>query len=123
MTETAVPAPKALPDIRDVFLDDALRDMGFAPKAGADGKTLLAEMCQECHNANLDPTLSRDRFRVDQLDQMSRAERDLAIARIRLPLDTRLTMPPTLFRTVTADERQLMIDELSKDPPNYLPGN
>src|SRR5262249_11422170 len=68
-----------LPDIRDVFLDGGLRDMGFAPKMGLNGRTLLAQMCQECHNANLDPMVSRDKFLVDTLAQMSRAEKDEAI--------------------------------------------
>jgi hypothetical protein len=103
-----------LPDIREVFLDAGLRDIGFAPKLGGDGKTLLAQMCQECHNANLDPGVSRDNFRVDQLSMMSRAEKDLAIARLKLGTDTRLVMPPPLFRTITDDEKQSMITELQQ---------
>lgn len=103
-----------IPDIRDVFLDDALRDLGFAPKAGIDGRTLLAQMCQECHNVGLDPGVTRDRFLVDQLDQMSRDEKDLAITRLDLGIDTRLVMPPTLYRTITDDERKAMITELQK---------
>jgi hypothetical protein len=104
----------SLPDIREVFLDSALSDAGFAPKPGADGKALLVEMCQQCHNANLDPTITRDRFLVDGLASMSRAEKDLAIQRLDPNLTTRLRMPPTLFRTVTDAERQAMIAELQK---------
>jgi hypothetical protein len=103
-----------LPDILDVFLDRGLRDMGFAPKANLDGRGLLAQMCQECHHSKLDLTLSRQLFLVDKLDSMSRAEKDLAIERIRANIGGRLTMPPPLFRTVTGEERQKMIDELSK---------
>jgi hypothetical protein len=103
-----------IPDIRDVFLDSGLREMGFAPKFGLSGRALLVQMCQQCHNANLDPTITRDRFLVDQLDQMSRDEKDLAIARLGYSTDTRLVMPPPLFRTLTNDERQAMIDELKK---------
>jgi hypothetical protein len=103
-----------IPDIRDVFLDGGLRDLGFAPKAGIDGNTLLQQVCQECHNANLDPSVSRDNFRVDQLARMSRVEKDLAIARIKLGQDTRLVMPPPLYRTVTDAEKQSMISELMK---------
>lgn len=103
-----------IPDIRDIFLDDGLRDMGFAPKLGSSGHQLLVQMCQQCHNANLDMTISRENFLVDQLDQMSRAEKDLAIERLKLPDDTRLAMPPVLFRTITDEERQLMIEELKK---------
>jgi hypothetical protein len=103
-----------LPEIRDVFLDEGLRDMGFAPKAGANGRQLLQQMCQECHNANLDMTITREKFLVDQLDQMSRDEKDVAIQRLQMSVDTRLVMPPPLFRTITDDERQLMIEELKK---------
>jgi hypothetical protein len=105
---------QTLPDIREVFLDGGLRDMGFAPKEGLDGRTLLKQMCQECHSVNLDPMVTRDRFLIDQLDQMTRDEKNLAIERINTPLDTILTMPPTLFRTVTPKERDLMIQELRK---------
>ena len=103
-----------LPDLREVFLDDGLRDMGFAAKAGLDGRGLLVQLCQQCHNANLDMTITRELFLTDKLDAMNRAERDVAIARLREPVDSRLVMPPPLFRSVTDEERQLMIDELSK---------
>ena len=43
---------------------------------------------------------------------MSRDEKDKAIQRIQTPLDTRLTMPPPLFRTLGPAERALMIAEL-----------
>jgi hypothetical protein len=71
-------------------------------------------MCQQCHNANLDPTITRDRFLVDKLDEMSRAEKDLAIERLRPEEHSRLRMPPALFRSITDDERQLMMAELRK---------
>jgi hypothetical protein len=102
-------------DTRDAFLDSGLADMGFASDAATqDGRTLLVQMCQQCHNAKLDPTITRDLFLVDNLDQMSRGEKDLAIERIQTATDTRLTMPPPLFRTVTPRQRELMIEELSK---------
>jgi hypothetical protein len=103
-----------LPDIRDVFLDGGLRDMGFAPRAGLDGKGLLQQMCQECHNANLDPMVSREKFLVDKLSTMSKAEKQLAIDRLRLGDDDRLRMPPVLFRTVTQDETNAMIQALQQ---------
>jgi hypothetical protein len=103
-----------LPDIRDVFLDNGLRDMGFAPEAGVDGHTMLVQMCQQCHNANLNLQLSRQKFLVDQLGQMSRAEKDLAIQRLTLADDDRLKMPPVLFRTLTTDEIATLTAELKK---------
>ena len=101
-------------DIRDVFLDAAMTELGFAPGPAMDGRALLVQQCQQCHNARLDPTITRDLFLVDRLDQMSRAEKDVAIQRIDMPLDTRLTMPPPLFRTLTPAQRALMIEELRK---------
>jgi hypothetical protein len=78
------------------------------------GRELLVQQCQQCHHERLDPTNSRDKFLVDQLDQMTRAEKDLAIERINTPTDTRLTMPPPLFRSLDDGARQLMIDELRR---------
>ncbi|MEO6773136.1 MAG: hypothetical protein ABI467_08940 [Kofleriaceae bacterium] len=101
-------------DIREVLLGPALVDMGFEPRSGLDGRALLVQQCQQCHHARLDPTLTRERFLVDQLDQMSRDEKDLAIARIETPVDTRLTMPPPLFRLPSAADRALMIEQLKK---------
>ena len=101
-------------DIRDVLLDPAAADMGFAGGWAMTGRALLQQQCQQCHHSRLDPTVSRDLFLVDQLDRMSRAEKDIAIERLQTPTDTRLTMPPPLFRTVTPEQRALMIEELRK---------
>ena len=106
--------PALVDDIRDVLLDPALPDMGFEPEPGQDGLALLAQQCQQCHNARLDPTITRDRFLVDQLDQMSRAEKDLAIARIQTSTATRLSMPPPLFRLPSGADRAAMIAALQK---------
>jgi hypothetical protein len=103
-----------LPDVRDVFLDVGLADMGFAAKPGLDGQGLLVQLCQQCHNPNLDQTISRALFDVTKLPEMSRAEKDLAIQRILLPAGTRLRMPPALFHTVSDDEASRMIAELRK---------
>jgi len=99
-------------DIRDVFYDDGLADMGFAPQPTWDGRALLVQQCEQCHHSDLDPTITRDHFLVDKLDQMSREEKDVAIARLLTSTQTRLTMPPPLFRTVTGAQRQLMIEVL-----------
>ncbi len=118
MTESYVAARTGVAplteDIREVLLGSGLVDMGFEPRPGLDGRALLAEQCQQCHHARLDPTVTRDRFLVDQLDQMSRAEKDLAIERIQTPLATRLTMPPPLFRLPNDADRAAMIAELRK---------
>src|SRR5262249_31164968 len=103
-----------LPEINDVFLDDALRDLGFAPQLGLDGRGLIVQMCAQCHNSRLDRSISRERFLVDRLDSMSRMEKDVAIMRLDLDPSTRLFMPPALFHTVTDAEKAAMIAELRK---------
>jgi hypothetical protein len=106
--------PAQMPDVRDVFLDSALADMSIRPKAGLDGAGILVHMCQMCHNSKLDQTLSRARFNVENLAQMSRAEKDIAIQRLQLPSDDRHAMPPARFKELSAAEQQLVIAELQK---------
>jgi hypothetical protein len=103
-----------MPDVSDTVMDSALSDMSIRPKPGLDGRGILVQMCQMCHNARLDQTLSRARFNIEQLDQMTRAEKDLAIQRLQLPTASRHAMPPARFHELSDAERQLAIDELSK---------
>jgi hypothetical protein len=109
----AMPA-SLMPDLRDVFLDDALVDLGVRPPRGASGRAILVQMCQDCHNSAVDPTISRARFDVARLDQMSREEKDLAIARLGLEPTSRLRMPPPLFRALSSDEIARVTVELEK---------
>lgn len=88
--------------------------MSIRPRPGLDGRGILVHMCQMCHNSRLDQTLSRARFDVEQLAQMPRAEKDLAIARLQLPATDRQAMPPARFHELGAAERQLAIDELAR---------
>lgn len=104
----------ALPDIRRVFLDDALEDLTFLPKSGLNGRQVLMQTCAQCHNNKLDQTISRAKFDVTALDSMSRQEKDLAIQRLLLPAAERLHMPPASMRTLPDDARQAAIDELKK---------
>jgi hypothetical protein len=106
--------PSAVPDLRDVFLTQGLSDMGFAPASGLDGRSLLVQMCQQCHNGRLDQTLTRARFNVEQLDQLSRDEKDQAIQRLMLDASSSKRMPPPALRTASTAERQLMINELMR---------
>jgi hypothetical protein len=63
--------------------------MGFARNPEMNGLQLLVQQCQQFHHASLDPMISRDKFLVDKLQLMSRAEKDLAIERIKTPVTTR----------------------------------
>lgn len=104
----------SLIDIRRVFLDDALEAMTFLPKAGASGKEVLIQTCQQCHHPKLDQTISRAKFDTTRLDSMTRAEKDLAIQRIKMGTANRLHMPPAFMRNLPDDARKAAIDYLSQ---------
>ncbi len=91
------------PDLRDVLLDSGLRDMGFMVKQGLDANGILIQGCNQCHNSKLNQNISRAKFDVN-LSKMSREEKDLAIERLRLPVDDPKKMPPVRFRVLTEDE-------------------
>ncbi|MDP2342623.1 MAG: hypothetical protein Q8O67_16820 [Deltaproteobacteria bacterium] len=95
---------KELPDIRDVVDDDALAHMSVRPKPGLDGRGILVHMCGQCHNARLDQSLSRAQFDAIDLDKNTRAEKQLAIQRMLLPVKHRDHMPPHLFRELSDEE-------------------
>jgi hypothetical protein len=108
-------SPNSLMDIRDVFLDQGLRDMGFAPADGLDGHALLVQVCQQCHNSHLDQTISRALFNVEILGALPRSRKNEAIRRLNITnLEDPSKMPPPLFRTLTSDERQRIIDVLNE---------
>jgi hypothetical protein len=104
----------SLPDLRDVFLDDALVELSVRPPPDASGREILVQMCKDCHNASVDPTLSRARFDATALDAMPSAEKLEAIARLRLPPDTRLRMPPVMFRSLSEEEIAKVVAELER---------
>ncbi len=103
-----------LPDIRRVFLDDALEAMTFLPKSGASGKDVLVQTCAQCHNPKLDQNITRAKFDVTRLDTMSRAEKDLAIQRLNMGSANRLRMPPVTLRSLPDDAREAAIEYLRK---------
>jgi mono/diheme cytochrome c family protein len=102
-----------LPDLGDVFPDDAQRlaELGFAAEPEATGPELLTQVCAACHNAALDPTLTRARFDVE-LSRMGRAGLENAIARLELPEDDALRMPPAGFRDLDAAARLRLVEYL-----------
>ena len=72
----------SLVDIRDIFSDGREEKLSFVPQPGADGKTVLLQMCARCHDGRANPQLSKNRFNVRRARPLSRAEKDLAIARV-----------------------------------------
>ncbi len=97
-------------DLRDIFTEDAKQKLSFVPPPGADGKTVLRQMCARCHDGRGDPTLSKNRFNVLQLDQMPMEEKELAIARMNAADQSR--MPPSRVGTLTPEAIQAATLEL-----------
>jgi mono/diheme cytochrome c family protein len=103
-----------LPDITDVFLDEALPDMTIRPRPGATGEEILRQMCIQCHNSRLDQTISRAKFNVEDLAAIPAAEKAVAIERLTSPKDSAKLMPPARFRELSDDEIALAIGALSQ---------
>ncbi len=104
--------PKKMLSLADLHRDDARIMTGLSTPANADGHQVLARMCRRCHNSNLDQTLSRARFNVDQLDTMSDHEKQLAIERVRLPRSSRRAMPPVASGELTPEATEALIKAL-----------
>src|SRR4029079_98506 len=60
-----------LTDVRPVFSADATEKLGFVPAPGADGKTVLLEMCARCHDGRGNPGLAKNQFNVLTLDRLA----------------------------------------------------
>jgi hypothetical protein len=107
-----------MPDIRNVFLDSALPDLTFRPSTdlvqAQDGHGILVQMCQQCHNPNLDQTISRAKFDVTKLATLPADEKAKAILRLNLSTDAFRKMPPPRFRALSPDEINLVTTELMK---------
>lgn len=104
-----------LPDLRDVLPSDEARlaRMGIMTEPGASGSEVLLQACAQCHNARLDQTTSRARFRAD-LQNMTREEKDLAIERLQLPSDSLLVMPPSRLKLLSLEAKLRAIEELRR---------
>jgi DNA-binding beta-propeller fold protein YncE/cytochrome c1 len=102
----------SLLDIRNIFSDDAMAKLSFVPQPGADGKAVLLQMCARCHDGRGNPQLSKNRFNVRALDQLSRAEKDLAITRVTDSTGAR--MPPWRAGSLPPDSIQAVTLELQK---------
>jgi len=103
-----------LPDIRRVFLDSALEGMTMRTKKGATGRQVLVQACAQCHNPNLDQSISRAHFDVTRIDSMSASEKAAVIHRLRLVESDRGHMPPAMIRSLDDDAMAAAIAELSK---------
>jgi hypothetical protein len=106
-------APReTLLDVREVFSDDAALKLSFVPQPGADGKTVLLQMCGRCHDGRGNPALPKNLFDVRKLESMPRTLKDMAIARVQASDGTR--MPPWRAGSLTPDALQAAVAELGK---------
>jgi mono/diheme cytochrome c family protein len=101
-------------DLRDVFSQDAEEKLSFVPQAGADGHAVLVQMCSRCHDGRADPAISRSKFNVLKLDQMSAAEKTIASARLQEPEGSIKKMPPWRSGQLTPEALAAAVSELAK---------
>lgn len=112
----AVDVPDAtLPDLRQTMRGEAERATFVRAWPGQSARELLVQMCGQCHNGRSDPSLSKRNFDVFGLDDLSAAQRDLIVDRVRRPAEDRYRMPPTFLRALTDDEVALVERFLSDD--------
>jgi hypothetical protein len=106
-------APReSLLDLRDVFSADATLKLSFLPQPGADGRTVLLQMCGRCHDGRGNPALPKNQFNVRKLETVSRPVKEMAIARVQAADETR--MPPWRAGSLTPEALQAVIAELAK---------
>ena len=104
----------SLLDIREVFSQDAAEKLSFVPQTGADGHSVLVQMCARCHDGRADPEIGRSNFNVMALEQMSSAEKAIAISRIQEPEGSVKRMPPWRSGQLTPEALQAALTELGK---------
>jgi hypothetical protein len=96
-----------LPDLSAVFPDDAQRqaEIGLTVEPDASAQDVLRQVCTECHNQALDPSVSRARFDAD-LSRIDSAEIATALKRIELPAGDARRMPPSGGRRLDSGARE-----------------
>lgn len=108
-----IPASE-MPDMRQVFLDDAMEELSFYPPKGATGEQVLMHACAQCHQPSLEQGISRANFDVSQLATMPKGMKETAIARMLLPASDIKKMPPVMMRELTKEALDAAVDYLRK---------
>jgi hypothetical protein len=105
-----------LPDLSDIFSDDpqTRAELGLQTEPSATPAQALVQACGTCHNEVLDQSISRARFDID-IAHMSRAELDVAVARLSLPRSSPDAMPPAGRRQLDAAGLTALIGYLEND--------
>jgi cytochrome c553 len=102
---------EGLIDIRRIFSADAEQKLSFVPRPGADGQTILVQMCARCHDGRGNPALRKNQFNVLRLAELPRSLKDLAIERLE---SSTATMPPQRAGRLTPEAIQAAKLELQK---------
>lgn len=102
----------ALVAASDLLLPAAKQSFLIEMEPDLPGEDVLHRACTQCHNDRVRPDLRRARFDASNLSKNSKAEKELAIARMRLPVDDPRHMPPTLFRDLDEASIQAAITTL-----------
>lgn len=103
-----------MPDMVDLFRDDALPYMSHAAAPGLDALGIIQHKCGTCHDGRF-PGVSRDNFRISAFpDGLAPIMKQRIAARITLPDYSRLRMPPKQFADLTDEEIQTILDAVKK---------
>ncbi|NRA62853.1 MAG: hypothetical protein HRU19_00135 [Pseudobacteriovorax sp.] len=137
--------PAQMEDHRYIFRTSQQEqaDMGFAIRENTPPETILIQACFQCHNSQLDQSLTRAKFNVDlaAMGANAKAEIDIAIERLKLGytearlaqeeikfFDEKtmeekklekgehiLTMPPRRFKSLTDSQIDSVIEYLKTE--------
>lgn len=98
--------PDTLPDMTDLFAENAKPYLGFVPMMGADAKQIVQHRCGTCHDGRF-PGISRDNFKISEFpDQLTAEMKAKVMERINLPVTSRKRMPPIMFSELQAEHVQ-----------------
>lgn len=93
-----------MPDLTQLFRQDALRYLSFQPAPGLSGTEIVQHRCGTCHDGRF-PGISRDNFRIQDFPDNLTDQMKLKITqRIGLNEHSRFKMPPLAFSELSPAE-------------------
>jgi hypothetical protein len=107
-------AADTLLDPSAILSTDAQQAMSIIPGAGEAPEDLLHHFCGHCHNSRLNQSLSRARFNVDNLANLTAEQKQTAITRLQEPSGSSALMPPARFATLPASALTSLVQYLQQ---------
>jgi mono/diheme cytochrome c family protein len=105
----------AMPKMSDLISRTNEVNSGITISDSATGEQILTQACAQCHNASVAPaSLSKAKFDMGRLSSMNRAQKDMAILRMRLPTNDRRHMPYEQTKILTPAQVEKAIEVLKK---------